>query len=226
MTSETVDASSSTSSSSGSHAFLWKKALFGAVIAIVTAFYLGTKVPRRSLSLDEASPNSGDLLTAHKLLSHTLAKEAQLKFLHILRKATFRKHEQELERLMVVIYKTSAQRNKELQNYYWALDPPIDLSLAPESKVGDAIQYQAETKGTLEMTMPNLLSQFDARFYFLQSQATRMIAAIAKAGADIETNTERKKFLLDMVNEYESLRDELVRAVTTAIECEDSYEES
>ena len=76
------------------------------------------------------------------------------------------------------------------------------------------------------MTMPNLLSQFDARFYFLQSQATRMIAAIAKAGADIETNTERKKFLLDMVNEYESLRDELVRAVTTAIECEDSYEES
>jgi hypothetical protein len=51
---------------------------------------------------------------------------------------------------------------------------------------------------------------FGIRFILLQAQATRMVAAIAMAAAELEPNPRRKKWLTDLAAEYEAIRDELV----------------
>lgn len=54
---------------------------------------------------------------------------------------------------------------------------------------------------------------FGVRFVFLQAQATRMVYAIATAGAEIEPNERRAEWLRRLAAEYEGYRDELVGIV-------------
>lgn len=183
-----------------------------AVLAFVTLF-VSFIVPRGPPPSQNGELD--DLLIAHSLLHHTLGKEAQLQYLYWLRKGTFRKHSNDLERLTQRVYQTSSTRLGELQGLF-ELEPAIDLKQAPVSKIGDDIQGIAESKGTVEMTNPILLGQYPARFYFLQAQATRMVAAIAKAAAGVERNASRKRFLKELTSEYEGIREELVEAVSNS----------
>jgi hypothetical protein len=158
----------------------------------------------------------GDLLIGHQILHHTLGKESQLKFLGWVRQATFRGPSGDLERLLTRIHQTSARRGQELERL-WKLDPPINLAEAPISKIGDAIQDSAENRGTVEMIKPHG-DTWNVRFYFLQAQATRMVAAIAFSAASMDPNVERRNFLQQLSKEYEDLRNELVEAVSVCKE--------
>ena len=51
---------------------------------------------------------------------------------------------------------------------------------------------------------------FDVRFVLLQAQATRMVAAMATATARFDPNSERKKWLKSLANEYEGYRSDLI----------------
>ncbi len=55
--------------------------------------------------------------------------------------------------------------------------------------------------------------EFDVRFVVLQAQATRMVAAMARANARFDSNAERKAWLSGLATEYEGYRDELIEII-------------
>merc|ERR1719491_103446 len=66
-----------------------------------------------------------DLLIGYKILHHTLEKESQLKYLHLLREATFRRSDEELTGIMKTIYGTSKKRTNELEKLWKFPHEPI-----------------------------------------------------------------------------------------------------
>jgi hypothetical protein len=158
---------------------------------------------------DEKAERQG-LLTAYMLLEDTLSQESKLGALAFLRKITFRAPVPELQEIMHRIADTSDERLDELERLR-ALPP--DVSAAPDytDPIGEAITGNATDAGMKEMLA--LKGPFGIRFVLLQAQATRMIASIASAAADLEVNERRRKWLRDLSKEYESIRDELVDIV-------------
>jgi hypothetical protein len=54
---------------------------------------------------------------------------------------------------------------------------------------------------------------FDVRFVLVQAQATRMVAAMAKAIVRFDPNPERKAWLKELAAEYEGYRGDLIRYI-------------
>ena len=154
-----------------------------------------------------------DLLAGYKILHHTLTKEAQLQQLHWFRNVTFRGPTGELQRLMTLMHRTSGARRKELHMLF-QLPPVIVLSEAPVTVMGDAIQGRAERQGMKELLFSE--GTFNSRFVLLQAQATRMVAAVALSVEEKDTQPERKKWLRELANEFEGIRNELVCALDTS----------
>ncbi len=177
------------------------------VVAVLGAGLLLSGTP--GWAAQSATQKQNDLLIGYKLLSGALSAEAQLKYLLWLRELTLQGPAKEVERLMTTIYEASTKRSDELEKLR-ALRPATTAA-PPPSPIGNAIQEAAQWDGTKEMLFPN--GEFGVRFVILQAQATRMISVIANQTAEIDPNGERQKWLKTVSKDYESYREQLVRAV-------------
>ena len=133
-----------------------------------------------------------------------------LKWLLMVRQATFQSPAKATEDLLTRISKASAIRSKELKRLRELA--PQATRKPPPSPIGDAIQDAASEAGEHEMLFPD--GAFDIRFLFLQAQATRMISVMAAQVAKIDPNTERQGWLKEVSREYEKFRDELVDSLS------------
>jgi len=214
MDSPATDSGGGNSNSSYSRTQLVVMIAVGVVAALCFA---GSVVPTGSKGY--CNTEHGELLVGYKMLHHNLGKEAQLKYLHWIRQATLRGPRKggDVHRLLPLIHRTSAKRQKELEALFRDEEPVIYINLAPQSRIGDFIQGTAETQGTVELAVPLFEKSWPARFFLLQGQATRMVAAIASSTANLETNWSRRKWLKDVAKEYEDLREQLVEALRVAL---------
>jgi len=186
---------------------------FAAIYAALLAYFLATSLSPSAVISTCHEPHD-NLLIGYKILRHTLQKESELKYLKLLRQATFRASTPDVSRLMTKIASVSQTRGQELDVLWREEEPRIDLSKTPASDIGDAIQNVAETMGKNEMINMFLPpAPWSARFFILQGQATRMVAAMAVSLAERETNPQRATWLKELAMEYERLRDEVVTAV-------------
>jgi hypothetical protein len=157
-------------------------------------------------SADGLSGVDQGLLTAYVLLEETLAEESKLGALAFLKKVTFDRPVSEIDDLMRRLSRVSKQRLKELEALR-RLPPDVSGGPASVDPIGEAITTNATSKGMGEMLARE---GFGIRFILLQAQATRMVHAISTAAAERETHERRRKWLMDLGEEFEAFRDELV----------------
>jgi len=187
----------------------WKVVAILAVLAHLLSLF----VSRPGFIISQCQDPHDNILIGYKILHHTLAKESDLKFLKAMRKATFRAPSDGLDRLLSKIATTSSTRGRELEKLWQQQLPTIDISSAPTSDIGQAIQDTAEFMGTKEMISFSAANIWSARFWFLQAQATRMIAAIARSLSKRDPNQIRRQWLRQLALEFEYIRDQVVEAV-------------
>lgn len=171
---------------------------------------LGAQTTIAETSAEAKPETSNDLLIGYSLLDTTLSGESMLKWLLMVRQATFQSPAKATEDLLTRISKASAIRSKELKRLRELA--PQATRKPPPSPIGDAIQDAASEAGEHEMLFPD--GAFDIRFLFLQAQATRMISVMAAQVAKIDPNTERQAWLKEVSREYEKFRDELVDSLS------------
>lgn len=150
------------------------------------------------------------LLTAYVLLEDTLSQEAKLGALGFLKKITFSRPVPEIDEIMNRLSDISKARLGELEELR-RLAPDVSADPTHLDPIGEAITSNATQAGMDEML--DREGSFGIRFVLLQAQATRMVSAISMAAAEIETNARRKKWLTNLAEEFESIRDELVVVV-------------
>jgi len=190
------------------HCGLMLAALFAASMIV------GPMGARTAQAESEVSADTEEnLLVGYSLLDQSLSGEGMLKWLLLLRKATFQAPAKATQDLLTKISETSAKRNEELKKLRELV--PVVTAKPPPSPIGDAIQQAASDAGEHEMLFPD--GQFDIRFLFLQAQATRMISVIAEQTAKIEPNEKRKNWLEQVGREYEGFRDQLVASLANCI---------
>lgn len=166
------------------------------------------------------SSEHNQLLIGYKLLHHTLKKESQLKYLHLLRDATFRGPKGSLKSILTTVHQTSKTRFHELEQLFVDESPKILLKDTPKSVMSNSIQEQVEKSSTKELvplpfsssTSPLPHAQWGLRFVFIQAQATRMVVALATSLSKFEANAERKQWLRKVANEFEDIRETLVES--------------
>lgn len=177
-----------------------------------------------------------DLLTGHKILHHVLDKEAQLKYLQWIEIVVHFPRSRAsssigFQALFTDLHQVSLQRKRALQRWWTKCNyddvdrchesspsSVLDLSFAPISPIGDAIQDKAEFLGMLEL-ITGLFSRsspvkWKVRFLALQAQATRMVAGIALSTASIEIDQRRANWLRQLAEEYETLRERVIEEWT------------
>ena len=153
--------------------------------------------------------------------------------MHWLRYVTFRGPEDEVKEIMTTIYNTSKKRMIELERL-WKIpyDPIIQIENTPISLIGDSIQADVEYSSTIEMLSISMLSSsssssststtkspwktWDIRFFLIQAQATRMVSGVATSIRKFERNDERRKWLIELAEEYEKIREDLVSLMSGA----------
>ena len=213
--------------------FLLSFLLFAATI-FTRINHIGDSNNSASCSLSiksEEDEQYKETLIGYKILHHTLEKESQLKYLHWLRYATFRGPDDELKEIMTTIYNTSKKRMTELEQL-WKIpyEPIIQIENTPKSLIGDKIQSDVEYSSTIEMlsissssttsspssTTKSSWKIWDIRFFFIQAQATRMVSGVATSIRKFERNNERRKWLTELAEEYENIREDLVTLMTSA----------
>ncbi len=156
-----------------------------------------------------------DLLTGYDLLATTLHDESQLHKLELFRKLTLRGPKQEVAEVMKRLAEAAGKRAEELEELR-ALAPDVQGKPAASSPMGDAITEVAKDLGTHEMLHEG--GSFNVRFALLQAQATRMVAAMARAIARFDPNPERVAWLESLAEEFEGYRNDLVAALQRLIE--------
>lgn len=194
----------------------WKKPEFLQAIIVVLVglvIVLVRRQPQDAVASTGNDASHGELLIGYKLLRHYISLEGDLKYLKVLRKITFRGPSVDLDRIITRLHQISSYRTVELDSLFQLELPVIHTKDAPTSMIGEYIQNTAEQKGKLEMIAPGLGAAWPVRFYLLQAQATRMIAAIATSTSKLETNPERKRWLKAVAKEYELLRETIVEAL-------------
>ena len=124
-----------------------------------------------------------------------------------LKKITFSRPVLEIDEIMNRLSDISKARLGELEELR-QLAPDVSADPTHLDPIGEAITSNATKAGMDEML--DREGSFGIRFVLLQAQATRMVSAISMAAAEIETNARRKKWLTNLAEEFESIRDELV----------------
>lgn len=196
-----------------------RSALGRAWLPITLLLALVLVAPRAEASDEKhaaAEDTQENLLIGYALLDQSISGEGMLKWLLLLRKATFEAPAKATQDLLTRISKTSAKRAEELKTLR-RLVPEVTAK-PPPSPIGDAIQAAASDAGEHEMLFPD--GEFDIRFLFLQAQATRMISVIAEQIAKIDPNEQRRKWLVQVGHEYEAFRDELVASLADCVPSE------
>ena len=152
-----------------------------------------------------------ELLVGFNLLADTLADESKLGLLNFFKKITFRGSVEEIDELISIISAASGERAGELEKLR-KLEPSVTGRPERSSAIGDAITTLAKDVGEDEMLDRD--GSFGIRFLLLQAQATRMIAVIAAAVSEFDTNKERKDWLMVVAKQYEDYRHDIIDVVT------------
>lgn len=156
------------------------------------------------------SKRQADLRMGYSLLADALTDESRLRMLELFKKITLDGPSDQVDALVDKIDTTSEKRSAQLEKLR-ALDPNVTGTPPSDSQIGDAIRLIAEELGKDEMLSRE--KDFDTRFLVLQAQATRMVAAMAKAIARFDPNEKRVKWLGELAAEYEGIRNELIAAL-------------
>lgn len=160
-----------------------------------------------------------NLLAGYTMLADILKDEAKLNQLKIFKKMTLRGPTKKVGEIMGTIAKASDKRMKELQKLR-GLSPEVSAPTATDSPLGDAILAIAKAVGKQEML--DREGGFDVRFVLLQAQATRMVAAVARAIAEFDPNAERQEWLGRLAIEYEGYRKDMIDVIEEHLDWEDS----
>lgn len=147
-------------------------------------------------------------MIGYGLLSDTLSDESQLGKLEVVKKLMLDAPNEEISKLMEKLSDASEKRGDQLAQLR-KQTPVVTGKPAEDSAIGDAINEIAKDFGKSEMLSRK--GGFDVRFVLVQAQATRMVAAMAKATARFDPNAERKAWLKKLATEYEGYRGELIR---------------
>lgn len=183
-------------------------------VALVAGFLTACSFASVPASPAQApAPARRDLLIAYDILADTLADEAKLKWLALLKRMTFSRAVPEVEALMKRISASASRRARELEELRKL---PPDVSMKPEGAdaIGDAITAVAKEAGSAELLGRDELG---VRVIVLQGQATRMVTAIATAAAQMETQPRRKAWLESLASEYEGLREDALSVLVLYI---------
>lgn len=152
-----------------------------------------------------------DLLIGYGLLADTLADESRLGTLDTFKTLMFDAPNDSIAKQMETLSDASKRRAAQLSKLRQR-EPRVTAKPAEDSAIGDAITDVAKEFGKSEMLSRK--GGFDVRFVLVQAQATRMVAAMAKATARFDPNPERKAWLKDLAAEYEGYRGALIRYVS------------
>ena len=156
------------------------------------------------------SERQADLRMGYSMLADTLSDESGLKTLEFFKKITLDSPSQQVGEIVDKIDATSEKQSAQLEKLR-RLSPDVSGTPPSSSPVGDAIRAVAKELGKDEMLSRE--KDFDTRFLVLQAQATRMVAAMAKAIARFDPNENRVKWLLALSSQYEGIRDDLIDAI-------------
>jgi hypothetical protein len=150
-------------------------------------------------------------LIGYGLLADTLADESRLGTLDTFKTLMFDAPNDSIAKQMETLSDASKRRAAQLSKLRQR-EPRVTAKPAEDSAIGDAITDVAKEFGKSEMLSRK--GGFDVRFVLVQAQATRMVAAMAKATARFDPNPERKAWLKDLAAEYEGYRGALIRYVS------------
>jgi hypothetical protein len=149
-----------------------------------------------------------DLLIGYGLLADTLSDESRLGTLDVFKTLMLDAPNDEVSKLMKTLSDASEKRAAQLAKLREQA-PKVSQKPAEDSAIGDAINDIAKDLGKSEMLSRK--GGFDIRFVLVQAQATRMVAAMAKATARFDPNPERKVWLKELAVEYEGYRGDLIK---------------
>ena len=180
------------------------------VVSLVLPALFGCEPAAPEPCLQSADDRHQELLIGFNLLADTLADESKLGLLNIFKKITFRGSVEEVDELISTISAASGERAGELEKLR-KLEPVVIGRPERSSAIGDAITTLAKDVGEDEMLDRD--ESFGIRFLLLQAQATRMVAVIAAAVSEFDTNRERKDWFEDVSKQYEGFRHEIIEVV-------------
>jgi hypothetical protein len=152
-----------------------------------------------------------DLLIGYGLLADTLSDESRLGTLDTFKTFMLNAPNDAIAKQMKTLSDASQRRAAQLSRLRQR-EPRVSAKPAQDSAIGDAITDVAKEFGKSEMLSRK--GGFDVRFVLVQAQATRMVAAMAKATARFDPNPERKAWLKDLAAEYERYRGDLIRYIS------------
>ncbi len=176
--------------------------------AVLLALVGCDRQPAEEAKPESTAPVREELLIGYGLLADTLSDESHLGTLDLFKKLTFNAPNDAIAKMMQTLSDASTRRADELSKLRH-LAPDVSDKPTEASPIGDAITAVAKEFGKSEMLSRN--GGFDVRFVLLQAQATRMVAAMATATARFDPNSERKKWLKSLANEYEGYRSDLIK---------------
>ena len=197
--------------------FRQKVSLLAVCLALPLLFGCESAAPEPCLQSED--DRHEDLLVGFNLLADTLADESKLGLLNFFKKITFRGSVEEVDELISTISAASGERAGELEKLR-KLEPVVTGRPERSSAIGDAITTLAKDVGADEMLDHD--ESFDIRFLLLQAQATRMVAVIAAAVSEFDTNQERKDWLMIVAKQYEDYRHDIIDVVTAYMSGEGS----
>jgi hypothetical protein len=181
------------------------------VVSLVLPLLFGCEPAAPAPCLQSADERHQELLVGINLLADTLADESKLNLLNFFKKITFRGSVEEVDELISALSAASGERAGELEKLR-KLEPVVTGRPERSSAIGDAITTLAKDVGADEMLERD--GSFGIRFLLLQAQATRMIAVIAAAVSEFDTNRERKDWLMTVAKQYEDYRHDIIDVVT------------
>jgi hypothetical protein len=149
-----------------------------------------------------------DLRIGYTLLADTLSDESKLGTLDFFKSLMLDAPNDAIAKMMKTLSDASKRRASQMPKLR-RLEPNVAGKPTEESLIGDAITAIAKDFGKAEMLSRK--GGFDVRFVLVQAQATRMIAAMAKATARFDPNPERKAWLKELAQEYEGYRGDLIK---------------
>ncbi len=166
------------------------------------------RAPAESGTTTLSAQRHEDLRVGYTLLADTLSDESKLGTLDFFKTIMFDAPNDAIAEMMKTLSDASQRRASELPKLR-RLEPNVAGKPTEESLIGDAITAIAKDFGKAEMLSRK--GGFDIRFVLVQAQATRMIAAMAKATARFDPNPERKAWLKELAAEYERYRADLIK---------------
>ena len=151
----------------------------------------------------EAPRSGSDLAVGYDLLERTLADEANLDKLGLLKTLTFDRPPESIRELMTNVADTAAKTLDQLEHHRKA-SPPVP-KMKKQDGIGDRLQdaIKEQTKSDLLERSP----RFSARLLLSQGQALGMLTALTGELEKIDPNEERREWLHHLSGQFGKMYD-------------------